>query len=245
MAGGVTCTAHRAPFHRSATVPLELELAYEPTAVHAVADVHETDLSAPTCAPGTDASGSTAQFLPFHRSASAGPPLRSPTAMHIPGSGQETPSSLACMPWGGSRTPQVRPFHSSASAVWLPRLPTLPTAMHQAGPAQDTADSAAPLPGLGAGWIAHRRPFHRSATVPTSVDPTAVQADADVHDTPAKLATDPPGRLLPAAARGMVPPEATARGESRAAETAGAGAWPPAVHAASSAAATIPVVVLR
>jgi hypothetical protein len=47
------------------------------------------------------------------------------------------------------------------------------------------------------------------------VDPTAVQADADVHDTPAKLATERPGTL---------PPEATARGESRAAETAGAGA---------------------
>lgn len=216
-AGGVTCTAHRAPFHRSATVPLELELAYEPTAVHAAADVHETDLSAPTCAPGTDASGSTAQLLPFHSSASAGPPLRSPTAMHIPGSGQETPISLACMSWGGSRRLQLRPFHCSASAVWLllPRPPTLPTAMHQAGPAHDTADSAAPLPGLGACWIAHRRPFHRSATVATSVDPTAVQADADVHDTPAKLATDPPGTL---------PPEATARGESRAAETAGAGA---------------------
>jgi signal transduction histidine kinase len=60
--------------------------------------------------------------------------------------------------------------------------------MHQAGPAQDTADSAAPLPGLGADWIAHRRPSHRSASVATCVDPTAVQADADVHDTPATTA---------------------------------------------------------
>jgi hypothetical protein len=213
----VTCTAHLTPFHRSATVPLELELAYEPTAVHAAADAHETDLSAPTCAPGNDPSESTAQLLPFHSSASAGPPLRSPTAMHIPGSGQETPISLACMSWGGSRRLQLRPFHCSASAVWLllPGPPTLPTAMHQAGPAHDTADIAAPLPGLGACWIAHHRPFHRSATVATSVDPTAVQADADVHDTPAKLATERPGTL---------PPEATARGESRAAETAGAGA---------------------
>ena len=234
----MTCTAHPAPFHRSATVPLELELAYEPTAVHAAADVHETDLSAPTCAPGNDASESTAQLLPFHRSASAGPPLRSPTAMHIPGAGQETPSSRACMPWGGSRTPQVRPFHSSASAVWLllPGPPTLPTAMHQAGPAHDTADSAAPPPGLGTCWIAHRRPSHRSATVPTSVDPTAVQADADVHDTPAKLAIERPGRL---------PPVATGRGESRAAESAGASAWPPAVHEATNAAAMTPVVVPR
>jgi hypothetical protein len=59
------------------------------------------------------------------------------------------------------------------------------------------------------------------------VDPTAVQADADVHDTPANLATEPAARL---------PPEA-ARGEERAAETVGAGAWPPAVHAANGTAA--------
>jgi hypothetical protein len=136
----------------------------------------------------------------------------------------------------GSRTLQVRPFHSSASAVWLPKLPELPTAMHQAGPAHDTADSAAPLPGLGVCWIAHRRPSHRSASVATSVDPTAVQADADVHDTPANLATEPAARL---------PPEAAARGEERAPETARGGAWPPAVHAANGAAAMTPAAAHR
>lgn len=135
----------------------------------------------------------------------------------------------------GSRTLQVRPSHSSASALWLPRLPELPTAMHQAGPAHETADSAAPLPGLGVCWIAHRRPSHRSASVATSVDPTAVQAGADVHDTPANLATEPAARL---------PPE-DARGEERAAETTGAGAWPPAVHAANGAAAMTPAAVHR
>jgi hypothetical protein len=114
--------------------------------------------------------------------------------------------------------------------------------MHQAGPAQDTADSAAPRPGLGVRWIAHRRPSHRSASVATWVDPTPVQADADVHDTPANLATEPPDRLPPEAARGTLAPEATARG---AAETAGAGAWPPAVHAATNAAAITLVVVPR
>jgi hypothetical protein len=145
----------------------------------------------------------------------------------------------------GSSTLQLRPFHSSASAVWLPRLPKLPTARHQAGPVQDTADSAAPLPGLGAGWTAHRRPFHRSASVATSVDPTAVQADADVHDAPARLATERVGRLLPEAACGTLTPEATARGHERAAETAGTGAWPPAAHAATSAAATTLAVVQR
>jgi hypothetical protein len=85
--------------------------------------------------------------------------------------------------------------------------------MHSAGPAQDTAASAAPLPGLGVCWIAHRRPSQRSASVATSVDPTAVQADADVHDTPAKRAIEPAGRLPPEPARGTLTPEATARGE--------------------------------
>jgi hypothetical protein len=78
------------------------------------------------------------------------------------------------------------------------------------------------------------------------VDPTAVQADADVHDTPAKRATEPAARLLPAAVRGtLTPEEATARGESRAAEAAGAGAWPPAADPANSAAAMTPAAVQR
>jgi hypothetical protein len=102
--------------------------------------------------------------------------------------------------------------------------------MHRAGPAHDTADSAAPLPGLGVCWIAHRRPSHRSASVATSVDPTAVQADAAVHDTPANLAIEPAARLLPEAACG----------EERAAETARGRAWPPAVHPANGAAAMTP-----
>jgi hypothetical protein len=63
--------------------------------------------------------------------------------------------------------------------------------MHMAGAAQETADSSVPLPdlpGLGTGWIAHRRPFQRSASVPSSVDPTAVQAEREVQDTAARLA---------------------------------------------------------
>jgi hypothetical protein len=117
--------------------------------------------------------------------------------------------------------------------------------MHQAGPAHETADSAAPLPGRGVRWIAHRRPFHRSASAATWVDPTAVHADTDVHDTPANLATESPGRLPPEAACGTLAPEATACGEERAAETAGTGARPPAVHPANNAAAMTPVVKPR
>jgi len=39
--------------------------------------------------------------------------------------------------------------------------------------------------GLGVGWMRHLTPFHRSARVrPPPVWPTAVQAEAEVHDTP-------------------------------------------------------------
>ncbi len=75
-ADGVTRTAHFTPFHCSATVPgPELELAYDPAAMHAAADIHDTDSRGPICAPGADASGSTAHLFPFQASASAGPPL--------------------------------------------------------------------------------------------------------------------------------------------------------------------------
>jgi hypothetical protein len=38
--------------------------------------------------------------------------------------------------------------------------------------------------GLGVGWMVHRVPFHRSASVPAFELPTAVQDEADWHATP-------------------------------------------------------------
>ena len=42
--------------------------------------------------------------------------------------------------------------------------------------------------GLGAGWIFQLVPFHRAARLPALEFPTAVHADADVQDTPFRLA---------------------------------------------------------
>jgi hypothetical protein len=59
---------------------------------------------------------------------------------------------------------------------------------------QDEADVHAtpdrtppPRLGLGVGWMLHRLPFHRSATVPAFEFPTAVHAEGDVHATPFRM----------------------------------------------------------
>src|SRR6516164_1902084 len=70
--------------------------------------------------------------------------------------------------------------------------------MQSVADAHDTAPR--PLPcapvGLGVVWIDHAVPFQRSASVTVvvlvEVLPTAVQALADVHDTPPRTTDDPP-----------------------------------------------------
>ena len=73
--------------------------------------------------------------------------------------------------------------------------------MHDVAEPHDTAANGTPsLPGLGVTCTAHLLPFHRSATGPAPVlgtysEPTAVQARAEVHDTPVrKLFVAPGGR---------------------------------------------------
>ena len=50
--------------------------------------------------------------------------------------------------------------------------------------AQETENSAGNCPGLGVDWIVQVVPFQRSASVPWSDNPTAVQAVDEVHETP-------------------------------------------------------------
>src|SRR5215470_8509746 len=84
------------------------------------------------------------------------------------------------------------PFHPSAK---VPALEA-PTAVHADAAAQDTpARKPPPCCGLGVAWMVHLVPSHRSARVlalgvKALEPPTAVHADADVHDTPLK--TSPP-----------------------------------------------------
>jgi len=117
-----------------------------------------------------------------------------PTATQSFAAGQDTPtSSLAGAGFGVGWIDHRDPFHRSARVcVYLPP-PLRPTAVHARRDEQETPHSAAPAEprGLGVGWMLHRRPSHRSASVmarlpgrPRGGPPTAVHALADVHDTP-------------------------------------------------------------
>src|SRR6516162_8086805 len=72
------------------------------------------------------------------------------------------------------------PSHRSAS---VPAAEP-PTAVQAEDDVHVTPDRNTPA-GLGADWICHLLPFHRSASaLPAGDPPTAVHADRDVHDTP-------------------------------------------------------------
>jgi hypothetical protein len=69
-------------------------------------------------------------------------------------------------------------------------LETSLTAVHAEGVEHETPLRVSPFPsvpeGVTGSCIVQVVPFHRSASNPVSVFPTAVQADADVHETAAK-----------------------------------------------------------
>ena len=66
------------------------------------------------------------------------------------------------------------------------RLVENPTAVQDLGEAHDTPSSwlLVASAGLGIGWIAQLVPFHRSVIVAPALDPRAVHAIVDAHDTP-------------------------------------------------------------
>src|SRR5262245_2743873 len=104
------------------------------------------------------------------------------------------------------------PFHPSA------RVPALeaPAAVHADAEAHATlARKPPPCGGLGVAWMAQRVRAHRSASVlalgvKALEPPTAVHADADVHDTPLKT-TPPRGGLGVAWRLHLVPFHRSAR----------------------------------
>jgi hypothetical protein len=79
----MTWTDQLVPFQRSATkvLPLAKLMGAGPTAMHAVAEVHDTPLNDPDVPPGLGVVW-TDQPVPFHRSASVVPPGPPPTAVH-------------------------------------------------------------------------------------------------------------------------------------------------------------------
>jgi hypothetical protein len=109
------------------------------------------------------------------------------------------------------------PFECSARVTGvLRRLIELPTAVQAEAEVQDTAFRAVRwkanggMRGLGAGWIRHRVPSQRSARDTKLGElfpsfPTAVHADADVHDTAARKLDCAPSGLGEGTIRHAVP----------------------------------------
>jgi len=132
--------------------------------------------------------------VPSHRSARVlalgVKALEPPTAVHDDADVQDTPLSTSppCGGLGVGWMIHLIPFHRSA------RVPAFeaPTAVQADADVQDTPfKEPPPCGGLGVAWIVHLVPFHRSATARDTpavvmLDPTAVQAEADVQATPSK-----------------------------------------------------------
>jgi len=146
---GVVWIFQDVPFHASANVPLRSL----PTAVHAVADVHDTPDS--TENPGGLGVAWIFQDVPFH--ASANVPLGPlPTAMHEVADVHDTLDSDAPPEVRGALWSfQAVPFHASASVTPTPELlPAPPTAMHDVADVHDTPDKAPPgAVALALAWI--------------------------------------------------------------------------------------------
>jgi hypothetical protein len=126
-----------------------------PTAVHAVADVHDTPLSS---AAGPESPGgigrlSGLQIVPFQKYAN-GPVSPNPTAVQTRGDVQDTAVRPPPTPGSGERVWSVQcvPSHCSAAC---------PTEMHALAEVHDTASEAA-----GVFWMLQLLPSQPSAIVP-------------------------------------------------------------------------------
>ena len=191
------------PSQRSATVETAPELSLEaPTAVQADEDEHETLFRKAPCDPDGFGVDLTVHVVPFHCSASVTPakaPELSvvPTAVQAEDEVHDTEVRMGDRPGlGVDWMLHAAPSHRSAS---VPRLEP-PTAVHAVEDVHDTPEK--PLPcapaGFGVGCTAQEVPFHRSASVTPLPElsvklPTAVQAEADEHDTAPKNVLCAPG----------------------------------------------------
>ena len=187
------------PSHVSAMAPSAgLPRSLYPTAVHVVVGLvmQLTDASSALCAPGRAAVCWIVHWLPFQRSASASDPFPLgedgsavkliPVAVQAPAPVQDSPSSSVSWVSAGTgasgSSDHWVPFHCSACSpkAFTPLPP--PIAVQDLAPEHDTASRPLPPgPGVsvsGLGWVDHVVPFHRA-----TADPTAVHADAEVHDT--------------------------------------------------------------
>jgi len=211
---GVGWMRQRVPFHPSARVPA-LEA---PAAVHADAEAQDTLARNPPPRGGFGVAWMV-HLVPSHRSARVlalgVKALEPPAAVHADADVHDTPlkTSPPCGGLGVSWMIHLVPFHRSA------RVPAFeaPTAVQADADVQDTPfKEPPPCGGLGVAWIVHLVPFHRSATArgtPAVVilDPTAMQADADVQATPSRPLSAIPEGLGVGRMRHEVPFHCSAR----------------------------------
>jgi hypothetical protein len=164
------------PFHCSATVPTvllnELSANAAPTAVHAVAEVHDTPVRKLFGAPAGAGTGCMLQLVPSHLSAMTCPAPLFPTAVRAFGEVQETLFKTApgVAEVGVGWMLQLVPSQCSVSVpMGLPAVSTTePTATQAVGDVHETPFSE-PLgvPSGFAVWtIRHLVPSNSSASVP-------------------------------------------------------------------------------
>lgn len=191
---GVAWTDQLLPFQRSANAaPLKLLLVWSPTAVHALAELHETAFSSLKMAPVGTGVAWSAQPVPFHRSASGTPWLLLfsvvPAAVHALAEVHETLRSLLSgeLPrLGVAWIAQLVPFQRSASGNSSKLLVVVyPTATHELADAHETPSRIADLTPLtlGVASTVHWLPLQRAAIVELPATPTAMHELAEVHET--------------------------------------------------------------
>src|SRR5690349_6606234 len=185
-----------APSHRSARVcTIPDAKCCSPVAVQADGAVQDTPLKKLCTAPAGLGVSRMAHRFPFHHSAKVfdwDPAVKyAPAARHADGDRHDTLPRPLCTPppWGlgVGRMVQVSPSHRSAS---VPESDA-PTEMHAKGELHDTPPR--PAPGrVGAGWMRHAVPFHRSTSAALAPDPAAKQADRAGQAMPPKALSAAP-----------------------------------------------------
>jgi hypothetical protein len=196
---GAGAIDQRLPSHRSSSGDLVHDppkrqaapTSYDPTAIQAAADEHETSLSEAFTQAVRVAGREANHWRPLQRMAIGVVVTQQneysasePTAMHMRLEGHDTPTRLPSSPV--CAIDQARPVQRSIRVRFAER--SEPTATHDRVPGHDTPLSTPPSPGrgLGDGSRDHERPSHRSTRVwpDWRVYPTAVHMDGDVHETP-------------------------------------------------------------
>jgi hypothetical protein len=199
------CRTQVVPFQCSATVPSELLPVLSktaPTAVQAVAEVHDTPVKKLIGAPAGVGTGWMLQLIPSHLSAITCLALLLPTAVHALGEVQETAfRNTPGLPEVGVGW-MLHDAPSHRSVIVPSELPKLSNATPTALQAErDVHDMALRLPPavVGIGWRCQVVPSHRSATVEVTpmvgpVYPTAMHEALDVQLTPLScVSADPIG----------------------------------------------------